>query len=178
MMKDLVNAPSEMLQNLYLDQRIPLKQLAELFGVRPIEIRWELINRGIRRNVEYGVIGRAKPKSVPINEPPIKLPYYERYKIDAIKRGHSFDPTEDQFFTLLAGDCYYCGRSPYKHSEYREIIRTGIDRTDNSRGYIFDNCRSCCGPCNIFKGSRDDRKFINMCKKIAARFEHEGIDTL
>ena len=43
----------------------------------------------------------------------------------------------------------------------------GIDRKDNTIGYSFDNCVSCCGDCNYSKGKQDRETFEKQCKLIA-----------
>jgi hypothetical protein len=32
----------------------------------------------------------------------------------------------------------------------------GIDRIDNTKGYIIDNCRACCTMCNMIKGDENN----------------------
>lgn len=55
--------------------------------------------------------------------------------------------------------CYYCG---YKHNEYLN----GLDRVDNSIGYIDNNTVSCCIDCNMMKCTYNINVFINHIRKI------------
>ena len=74
----------------------------------------------------------------------------------------------ESFKVLTKQDCYYCGKSPsqlLKHNTANGgYIYNGIDRVDNTKGYIFTNCVSCCKECNIKKSSIT----INMAKKMLA----------
>lgn len=60
---------------------------------------------------------------------------------------------------LLMGSCYYCG---YKG----EINQMGIDRIDNTKGYVDGNCRSCCFPCNSAKGVMGETEFYAWIDRI------------
>lgn len=45
----------------------------------------------------------------------------------------------------------------------------GIDRWDNSRGYLADNVVPCCKDCNRAKMTRPPREFVEGCRAIAAQ---------
>lgn len=65
--------------------------------------------------------------------------------------------TFEEFKNIISKPCHYCG----EHSKF------GIDRADNSIGYTFDNCRSCCWKCN--KTKRDiltEEQFIIALKAV------------
>ena len=51
--------------------------------------------------------------------------------------------TEDEFNFLSKNNCYYCGKPG----------PNGIDRVDNSKGYVTGNCVPCCKHCNYVKGA-------------------------
>jgi hypothetical protein len=56
-----------------------------------------------------------------------------------------FALTESDYYTIKKENCYLCGiSSGFEHTN-------GIDRRDDSRGYIVDNCFPCCGHCNTLK---------------------------
>lgn len=89
----------------------------------------------------------------------------------------------EDFERLILGDCHYCGRtpqtigSPYlsksgkvngKVSEKRArevlILHNGIDRKDNTKGYLLDNCVTCCETCNRGKRAmsyEDFQKYLD-----------------
>ncbi|AGE55401.1 hypothetical protein PBCVMA1E_632L [Paramecium bursaria Chlorella virus MA1E] len=81
-------------------------------------------------------------------------------------KNKDFQLTKEQYDTLRQGNCTYCGRM------CTETHTNGIDRVDNTRGYILDNCVSCCGSCNIAKGTMNVEEFINKCVSIS-RKEHD-----
>ncbi len=79
---------------------------------------------------------------------------------NARKRGINFELTEDQFRQLSSQNCFYCGREPsnrYNNNNGRkgyyhgDFIHSGIDRVDNTKGYLFENCVPCCKECNFMK---------------------------
>lgn len=69
------------------------------------------------------------------------------------KRGYEFELTKEEFFNLTKQNCYYCGKEPtqIKKSKVSQYVYNGIDRVDNSKGYLKDNVVACCGKCNADK---------------------------
>ena len=63
----------------------------------------------------------------------------------ATLKSFEFSLTKLDHETITAKDCYICGK-PNTQSH-----ANGIDRYDNTIGYVLDNCRSCCGECNYMK---------------------------
>ena len=61
---------------------------------------------------------------------------------------------------LFSKKCYYCGFINQDHG-------IGIDRANNSKGYIKSNCVPCCTLCNIMKKDNDLMTFIKICQHIA-----------
>lgn len=97
-----------------------------------------------------------------------------RYKADSKEVGRAFELTLDQCATLFEGDCYYCGGKPSRVSKALSgevFVYNGIDRVDSSKGYISENCVSCCSRCNLMKGSLNQTVFIERCKEICRRFD-------
>lgn len=80
--------------------------------------------------------------------------YY--YKRNAKARELQFDLTDDEFDDLIRSNCRYCKRSN----------ANGIDRVNNSLGYVLENCASCCATCNIMKSDMSEDVFLAHCKKI------------
>lgn len=91
------------------------------------------------------------------------------YKGAAEKRGLKWALTEQQALALFAGDCAYCKAPPgnERRSKGRTALYNGIDRVENARGYDPDNVVSCCGPCNIAKGTRTAKQFLAWAHQIA-----------
>lgn len=92
-----------------------------------------------------------------------KLPYgvaaknklFDHYKRAAEYRELLFDLSIDEFEYITQKPCYYCGIEPKQttrdKNSFGQYIYNGIDRIDNSKGYILKNCVPCCGACNKAK---------------------------
>ena len=90
------------------------------------------------------------------------------------KRGIPFDLTCIQFETLVDSECYFCGDiggNTLRKRGYNVYSYTGIDRVDNSVGYLPSNCISCCSWCNRAKNNGTLANFVDKCKKITSRIE-------
>jgi len=81
--------------------------------------------------------------------------YYNQYNDSAKRRNIIFELDLEFFTQLCSKDCNYCGLSPtnepIKRKHGKTIVVSGIDRVDNSIGYIKGNCVPCCKPCNFAK---------------------------
>lgn len=91
---------------------------------------------------------------------------YYRYIRDAKARGIEFTLSLGEFAELTSQSCYICGCSPanavkYNKDSFGAYICNGIDRLDNSKGYIYENCLGCCTSCNSMKR--------NITPKVVAR---------
>ena len=103
------------------------------------------------------VKGRLPNNKLPKGEANINS-LYGRYKRSAKNRSIDFVLDKKSFVELINDDCYYCGNKPSTkysgHSTYNgSIVYNGIDRVDNSIGYIIDNCVTCCSDCNYLKNN-------------------------
>lgn len=82
---------------------------------------------------------------------------YNSYKTSANKRNIEFLITKEDFESIILQNCYICGKNK------SETHNNGIDRFDNNIGYLFENCRSCCGQCNFIK---KDLSYKDMIDKM------------
>ncbi len=75
------------------------------------------------------------------------------YKAGARVRNYCFELTREEVENIIYKNCFYCNKIPsMKITNYSgTIIYNGIDRVDNSKGYITRNCVPCCKPCNLAK---------------------------
>lgn len=98
-----------------------------------------------------------------------------RHQINRAKRRHlKFSLSLEQYKDITSQNCFYCGCEPSNkylyisnHSPNGEyLIYNGIDRADNTLGYIFENCLPCCFDCNEIKKSRNKNEFLDLIKKI------------
>lgn len=97
---------------------------------------------------------------------------YSSYVRGAKKRKLIFQLSKTNFRKLITANCYYCGSVPANkqlsknHGDYGEFIYNGIDRKDNSQGYIIENCVSCCKICNYMKQELSYYNFLKHIEKI------------
>lgn len=102
---------------------------------------------------------------------------YTIYKDSAGKRKRTFEITFDQAMELFQKSCYYCNKLPSqifhkKQCPNGDFVYNGIDRIDNTLGYVLDNCVSCCGQCNYMKHSQVQKDFLEQIERI-----HENMKT-
>lgn len=94
-----------------------------------------------------------------------------RSRNSAKKRGYTFKLTEGVFASLSQENCFYCGSPPSAIAKQPGCnghgIYNGIDRIDNTRGYIEDNCVPCCWICNRAKGALTVNDFITWIKRVS-----------
>lgn len=93
------------------------------------------------------------------------------YSRNAMGRGFTFELSKDVFKKLTKGNCYYCNKIPsqvFNNSGQckSQYVYNGIDRLDNSIGYVLDNCVSCCKQCNSMKSNYSYEEFVTKCKII------------
>jgi hypothetical protein len=89
----------------------------------------------------------------------------EKYKIyiqSAKRRNKEFRITLEQATKLFQSSCFYCGCKD-------KVRLNGIDRKDNTIGYLPNNVVSCCTFCNISKHTLSYDDFILQCHRIAKR---------
>jgi len=104
---------------------------------------------------------------------------FRHYQGAAKKRNKEWNLTFEEFKTIVSQDCHYCGMPPkmiqflYSNlksiNEHNKFVRNGIDRVDNSVGYIRENVVACCKECNFAKKDMSVESFIAMAKRIAAK---------
>jgi hypothetical protein len=82
-----------------------------------------------------------------------------KYKRDARRRGLQWSLCDEFATRLFQMPCYYCNKTDELN---------GIDRLDNTYGYINGNCVSCCETCNFGKGTKSEQEFLEMCLKVTA----------
>jgi hypothetical protein len=85
---------------------------------------------------------------------------YNEYKYRAKDKNLEFTLTQELFDKITQSNCSFCNR------ETTNTHRNGIDRNDNSIGYIESNCIPCCNECNYMKGSLTYIQFIECCKNV------------
>lgn len=95
---------------------------------------------------------------------------FRRYKTQAKWRKIQFDLDMDTFRELVTSNCTYCNRQRSQTIISKGgivFVYNGIDRKDNKKGYMSNNCVSCCSVCNYMKSDFTYDEFIEQCKIIA-----------
>jgi len=82
---------------------------------------------------------------------------YVQYKHGAKRRNITFELSKDEFHSIVSHNCFFCGM-PHANM--------GVDRLDNSKGYLPDNCVPCCKYCNIMKRERSTLEFVKHCRRV------------
>lgn len=120
-----------------------------------------------RRCVSCGRRGRPiqTPKEYVVSQ------VYGWYRKSAKKRGIPFEVTKEFFGDLLFRDCYYCGVQPKNKTVDRMGLRElprygGVDRVDNSVGYLEDNIVPSCRWCNEAKKAKSEAEFLSWIEGI------------
>ena len=100
---------------------------------------------------------------------------YRSYKKGAKSRGYDFELSKDFFRLITKKNCHYCGVTPSRERSarmkngkgfYIGYIYNGIDRKDNSIGYLENNCLPCCTICNTAKKDLSYNEFIEYLKRV------------
>ena len=92
---------------------------------------------------------------------------YMASKRRATLKNFEFSLTKDVYYMITVNDCYICGKPN------TETHVNGIDRYDNNIGYVFDNCRSCCGDCNYMKR---EYSYNDLFDKFKLIYQHNSMN--
>ena len=109
-------------------------------------------------------------KSQRVADTALKNHYY-RYQTRAQKFNREFSLTMEEFRSMVMSDCYYCDAEPVENSHSKRTAHANykantIDRIDSSKGYLIENCRSCCWPCNQAKNVMSEKEFYSWIERV------------
>ena len=100
------------------------------------------------------------------------------YRHRAKQAGLDFDLDQDRIYQLFISSCYYCGMPPSNLAINprwgTEFEYSGIDRLDNSKGYIESNCVACCSMCNMAKNNHTVEEFAEWVIDVHNHFIEVG----
>ena len=91
-------------------------------------------------------------------------PLYKSYAKSANSRNIKFSISEIEFANIISKCCYLCGLT------VSESNKNGIDRFNNSLGYQIDNCRACCGHCNLLKRDTVYEALVDRAARITQSY--------
>jgi hypothetical protein len=89
---------------------------------------------------------------------------YATCRRGAVTRNLEFSLSLEDFVAYKLMPCFYCG----------DPSKVGIDRIDNSKGYVRGNMVACCFECNRMKGQLTLGQFASRCETIARRLQAKG----
>jgi hypothetical protein len=95
-----------------------------------------------------------------------------QYRCSAKRKSLQFELTREEIERLTKSDCYYCGIPAQKEyakglpSIHLPYICNGIDRVDNSLGYLLGNCVPCCEICNYAKRAQYKQQFLEWAERV------------
>ena len=94
----------------------------------------------------------------------------------AKKHGREWSLSEDSFDVFSKSACYYCGDPPSNVGKKNDGIwmYSGLDRVDNSKGYIDGNVVACCKRCNGWKHAAHVEDFLAHARKIVKNLEKQN----
>ena len=93
----------------------------------------------------------------------------------AVSRKLSFEITRSDFEKIVAQSCHYCGLPPSNTWHFRGKLYaySGIDRVDNTIGYVPSNCVPSCAQCNRAKGVLSAQEFEAWIDRVVQHKKHE-----
>ena len=86
---------------------------------------------------------------------------WKYYKANSKRRGYEFSLDRLLFDDHLTDYCFYCGTVPKPLN--------GIDRVDNSKGYVIGNTVTACKQCNYAKHDYSRAEFERWATRVADR---------
>ncbi len=131
------------------------------------DVRLRLIRR-IGDEFPYQQI--SKPSWLPLQERSWHNAY-SQYKGNAKSRNLSFSISIELASHFFSQPCFYCGYTTVQNAEAETSFALGgIDRLDNTRGYLADNCVPCCMHCNLAKHTQSQQDFSEWLDRISSVF--------
>lgn len=128
---------------------------------------------GRRKRGEELMLGKPPKITLPEGMGSLKS-LYRSYKFEAKYRKLDFELSLDDFSNMTKQHCFYCGIPPSQVTKYKQAngqyIYNGVDRVDNTRGYILENCVPCCETCNRAKRMMTVNDFIEWICRVYENF--------
>ncbi len=90
------------------------------------------------------------------------------YKKNAETRNLPWAVSSEKFESIIFSECFYCGTAPattMKDTKHH-LTYNGIDRLDNTQGYLDTNVVPCCHICNHAKSDLSLEAFLQWIGKI------------
>lgn len=114
-----------------------------------------LYNRGTGGTKSCGCLKKELDRA---NRKPRESELWRKFKANTKTRGLDLAISYDLFTNLVNQPCSYCCSLPLN----------GIDRVDNTRGYVLGNVQPCCRICNRAKREMPIRDFKTWIDRVVA----------
>jgi len=101
-----------------------------------------------------------------------------QYNRQAKRRNYEFNISDEKFVELISDKCYYCGSFKYSNSvkiRDKMFYYNGIDRIDNTKGYVNNNVVSCCKICNQAKRDLTLKEFNEWRQQMVNHVNKNGL---
>ena len=96
----------------------------------------------------------------------------------AKKRDIPFDLDFETFGRVTSSPCFYCGAEPAStmRSQSKRVTYqyNGVDRLDNTQGYVLGNVVACCKQCNFSKREQSAHEFMTWALRMALHLQSGG----
>ncbi len=126
-----------------------------------------------RKNMSIGKTGGSHSDRLPSGLSAFNT-LYRVTKYNAIKRGYTFNISKELFGKIVKQNCFYCGCPPSNIATRNKKLflgvftYNGLDRKDNSVGYLEENIVSCCKTCNYAKHTLSFNDFMEWIKRLCS----------
>jgi hypothetical protein len=144
--------------------------------VRATKLRCGVIEECSICAKKNAAIKGGRTRRLPGTEAAVRQLFAE-YKTNARRRNLRFDLNVEQFLRLCCSACFFCGEEPrssyYPKGGGTPLLRNGIDRRDNRKGYLEDNCVAACATCNYAKREMGTAQFLEWVRRVAKH--HVGL---
>ena len=94
------------------------------------------------------------------------------YLQNAKTRNIAWNLSDTRFEQIISETCVYCGAIPTNRTTDTKhyLSYSGIDRVDNTKGYVDDNVVACCSICNHAKSDMTVAAFEVWANRVVQRF--------
>jgi hypothetical protein len=107
------------------------------------------------QKLKRGAITRAVHARQTIEGVVLRRSFLRQYKRMAVERGIKWTITDNHFYNLIRGLCYYCGWQPVAMQQFN-----GVDRFEESLGYTPQNSVPICTGCEAIRHEFPDTEAL------------------
>jgi hypothetical protein len=105
---------------------------------------------------------------------------YREIQRHAKERKIEMSLSEEKVKRIMTQNCHYCGIEPAMIAQANKnfnghFIYNGIDRMDNTKGYVEGNCVPCCRTCNVSKNALPLDEWFTWIERVHKHI-HAGSD--